>query len=247
MNQTTSDWDFKYDPATNKLTVAATQTNWQFAGQLRNPITGQVITNIFTPTGTANQAGYPITYNAPGTFDGLVDKNGAKLDPDYVDQNGTGNQPFSVSASLIGAKVDINLMTTVIGGSGTLSDPYVGLFTSLVSGDELIIDGSGISNPTVTGLAATIAAGGWIVDSFTSDYVIFRDTADVTFDPLSIISGFEYFSIGPVIGESWFLVSSILESNSLGLLAPVSEPSTVLLLLASASIILSLRYKVRST
>ena len=77
MNQTTSDWDFKYDPATNKLTVAATQTNWQFAGQLRNPITGQVITNIFTPTGTANQAGYPITYNAPGAFDGLVDKNGA--------------------------------------------------------------------------------------------------------------------------------------------------------------------------
>ena len=176
-----------------------------------------------------------------------MDKNGAKLDPDYVDQNGTGNQPFSVSASLIGAKVDINLMTTVIGGSGTLSDPYVGLFTSLVSGDELIIDGSGISNPTVTGLAATIAAGGWIVDSFTSDYVIFCDTADVTFDPLSIISGFEYFSIGLVIDESWFLVSSILESNSLGLLAPVSEPSTILLLLASASIILSLRYKVRST
>ena len=137
-------------------------------------------------------------------------------------------------------------MTTVIGGSGTLSDPYVGLFTSLVSRDELIIDGSGISNPTVTGLAATIAAGGWIV-AFTSDYVIFRDTADVTFDPLSIISGFEYFSIGPVIDESWFLVSSVLESNSLRLLAAVPEPSTILLLLASASIILSLRYKVRST
>jgi hypothetical protein len=244
--QMRSDWEFNFDPSknTDNLTVAATTSTWEWAdpgtGKLFiNPLTGLPLRNQFLQTNEVNQAGYPITYTAPSIFDGLVNKNGTRLDPAYVNQNGTGNEAFNASARFAGGLADVSLMTTELGGSGTLANPYIGLLTSLVSGDEFAIDGTGISGPAVTGLAATSSAGGWVVNAFTSSYVIFRDTTDVTLDPLTVISGFDYSSTGPVIGEPWFLISSVEASNSLGLLVP--EPPALILLLTAVLLVVGVR------
>jgi hypothetical protein len=126
-------------------------------------------------------------------------------------------------ASVNGNNWNYALNVNAMGGSGTQSDPFVGTYADLKAGDTFSIGAFGIQNPSVSGPAADPANGGWVVDSFDSNFVIFRATVDAELSPGTQITGFGFSSSAPAGGTiAWGLQSS---NEAIGSQGVVSGPA----------------------
>jgi hypothetical protein len=223
----TNNWDFSYNPATDLLTVNKTTGKWTTIKNPRDPTkTVEIFTDIKT-TGTD-------TYAAPTNFSDLKFMgNQITLAPGSND--GVANNAYGALVSSSGAINNIDLQALDLGGDGSVLNPFVGLETSLISGDTFNIGGIGITNASVSGLASTANYGGWKVQSFDSTQVTFVDTSDQTFEPGTDITGFEIDSSVGIAGMPWALVSADENSSSSGSVVPTPEPSTFALLLSCLS------------
>jgi hypothetical protein len=219
------DWHFSYDISSRKLTVTKTKGKWSIPFEVEMP-DEEFFAQTYITTAVVGPAN---VYEAPTNFTGLT--YGGKFiegqDPPPIIAPQVAVQAFGASAKRIGEINDVSLRVIPFGGTGTETDPFLGLETQLFSGDLLTIAGVGIASPTVTGLAALPAYGGWTVSSYSSSYVTFRDTADVTLEPGTFFDGFDFSSSVTAIGQLWTLVSADEASTSAGNVVP--EPSAILL------------------
>jgi hypothetical protein len=209
--QGTADWDYSFNPTTGKLTVAKTTGQWVLAV---NPRTGKIFVAWLTTGVTGTD-----TYDAPVNFSDLMFEGGQITSASGLD--GRANEAYLAFANPdTNGLLDVTLRAMEIGGEGTLLDPYSGVITTIYAGDTFTIGGVGVSSPFVTGLAALIDYGGWVVDAFDSSYVSFMATADATFYPGTDITGFGLYSSGPPGLMPWALASVDENTSSSGLLLP---------------------------
>lgn len=231
--QMTRDWEFSYNPATGNLSVTKTKTTWNLVGRIQNGVLRFYLVAKSMKDNTVNPN--PDTYQAPMRFSNLT-FNGNQLT--QANAPGTANGAFVAAAVPSGPVTTLSLTNPSFGGNGTMGTPFVGVTDALSAGDMFTVEGTGISNPLVSGTAATAAGGDWMVESWSSSFVTYEDTDPVTVYPGDDIFGFDFYSLSSAIGDSWWLISSNEPSNAMGTVVPAPEPSTFLLL-ASASAMLT--------
>lgn len=210
-----NDWDYSYDPATNKLTLSKTAGGYFL---VQTP-TGWIIVYKWRIVGTD-------TYPAPKNFGDIKFTNAGtttQVTQLFPGPGGIGAEAVAAVASVNGNNWSYALNVNAMGGSGTQNDPFVGTYADLKAGDTFSIAAFGIQNPFVSGAAANAANGGWVVDSFNSNFVTFRATVDAELSPGTQITGFGFASSAPAGGTiAWGLQSS---NEAIGSQGVVSGPA----------------------
>jgi hypothetical protein len=181
----THDWDYEYTakgPNKGKLLIQKTEGHWSAPYQkpdgkwYRKYVTDKVVDSD--------------TIDAPAKFEDLKFK-GVPIDP--PDPNGTEGAAapiFEFSMLQTGPTWKYGLTIPILAGTGTSDDPYVGLPTSIVSGDTLTIAGAAITNAYVGGHASLPEFGGWAVSGQGACFVTYVATSNATLSPGEIADGF---------------------------------------------------------
>jgi len=207
------DWHFYYNPASNKLRVWKTKGKWtvKFDGATGNFVDDYITTLVIGTEDSYLAPPHFVDIKYKGKF--IEDASGpvvAVSGPQIVEP------VFDASVVSSSGANNVSLTTVPFAGSGTQSDPFQGVQTNLFRGDQLTVTGVGISDPIVSERAAQSTFGGWVVESYSSGYVIFQATVSVTLEPGTGIDGFQFQSDAPITGNPWILTSCSLLTTSFG-------------------------------
>ena len=216
-----NDWDYSYDPVTNKLTINKTAGAY-VGGVYRWRIIGTDV------------------YPAPKNFGDIKFTSGGvttQVTQLFPGPNGLSAEAVTAVASANGNNWSYTLNVNALGGSGTDADPFIGIDTDLKAGDTFSIAAFGIQIPFVSSPASDPAYGGWVVDSSDSNFVTFRATVDASFAPGTQISGFGFSSSAPLGTVAWGLLSSNEAIGSQGTVnGPALPPDQIISVGPSSSV-----------
>ena len=123
--------------------------------------------------------------------------------------------------------MQFSLLGTPFGGNGA-GEPFVGLAIPITAGDRLTIGGSGLSNASVSGPAASTAFGAWVVSpNSTSTSVIFVATANAMLFPGAKIAGFQLTSASQPTATPWVYAGQDDLANAVGIIATPTAPPKI--------------------
>ncbi|HWZ45007.1 MAG TPA: hypothetical protein VNW97_16145 [Candidatus Saccharimonadales bacterium] len=226
-----NDWDYSYDPATGNLTLSKT-TGAYFAVVDR---LGRIVAIVYKSKIVATD-----TYPAPKNFGDIKFTNGGnttQVTQLFPGPGGLAAEAVTAVASANGNAWSYALNVNTMGGSGTQADPFIGTLADVKAGDTFSIAAFNILAPSVSGAASDPANGGWVVDSFNSNFVTFRATADAEFLPGTQITGFGFSSSAPLGTIAWGLQSSNEAIGSQGVVrGPALPPSQLFVAGPSTSV-----------
>jgi hypothetical protein len=196
----THDWDYSYDPPTNKLSVYETRGVWF---DKKDDPKANRNGKVYETQKIVDQD----KYDAPKEFKDIKFK-GKQLT--YVPGSGFAAEALALSLDSVSDGVwTYTLIVNALGGAGTLSDPFLGREVLILAGDSFTIAAPCISAPFVSESASRYEYGGWVVLGYTTESVTFRATYSADFGPGALIEAFG-FSSSNLLAQSvpWDFASS---------------------------------------